>query len=30
MGLIANDCRVLGGAIDAVASEKAARFLPPV
>jgi len=27
MGLIANDCRVLGGAIDAVASEKAARFL---
>jgi acetyl-CoA carboxylase carboxyltransferase component len=26
MGLIANDCRVLGGAIDAIASEKAARF----
>jgi len=27
MGLIANDCRVLGGAIDAEAAEKAARFL---
>jgi acetyl-CoA carboxylase carboxyltransferase component len=26
MGLIANDCRVLGGAIDAIASDKAARF----
>jgi acetyl-CoA carboxylase carboxyltransferase component len=27
MGLIANDCRVLGGAIDAEAAEKAGRFL---
>jgi len=27
MGLIANDCRVLGGAIDAEAAEKAARFI---
>jgi acetyl-CoA carboxylase carboxyltransferase component len=27
MGLIASDCRVLGGAIDADAAEKAARFL---
>lgn len=27
MGLIANDCRVLGGAIDARAAEKAARFM---
>jgi len=27
MGLIANDCRVLGGAIDAVAAEKTAAFL---
>ena len=27
IGLIANDCRVLGGAIDAAAAEKAARFL---
>jgi acetyl-CoA carboxylase carboxyltransferase component len=27
LGLIANDCRVLGGAIDAAAAEKAARFL---
>jgi acetyl-CoA carboxylase carboxyltransferase component len=27
MGLIANDCRVLGGAIDAVGAEKAARFI---
>jgi acetyl-CoA carboxylase carboxyltransferase component len=27
LGLIANDCRVLGGAIDADAAEKAARFL---
>ena len=27
MGLIANDCRVLGGAIDAEAADKAARFI---
>ena len=27
LGLLANDCRVLGGAIDAHAAEKAARFL---
>lgn len=27
LGLLANDCRVLGGAIDADAAEKAARFL---
>ncbi|RPH97213.1 MAG: biotin carboxylase [Lysobacterales bacterium] len=27
LGLLANDCRVLGGAIDANAAEKAARFL---
>ena len=27
MGLIANDCRVLGGAIDAEAADKAARFV---
>jgi acetyl-CoA carboxylase carboxyltransferase component len=27
MGLIANDCKVLGGAIDSEASEKAARFI---
>lgn len=27
MGLIANDCRILGGAIDAVAAQKASRFL---
>ena len=27
IGLIANDCRVLGGAIDAIASDKAARFI---
>jgi len=27
MGLIANDCRVLGGAIDSRAAEKAARFM---
>lgn len=27
LGLIASDCRVLGGAIDAAAAEKAARFL---
>jgi len=27
LGLLASDCRVLGGAIDADASEKAARFL---
>ena len=27
MGLLANDCRVLGGAIDADAAAKAARFL---
>lgn len=27
LGLIANDCRVLGGAIDADAAEKTARFL---
>lgn len=26
-GLLANDCRVLGGAIDAAAAEKAARFV---
>lgn len=27
MGLIANDCRVLGGAVDAEAADKAARFI---
>ncbi len=27
MGLIANDCRVLGGALDAEAADKAARFI---
>ncbi|MFT5888164.1 MAG: acetyl-CoA carboxylase carboxyltransferase component [Zhongshania sp.] len=27
LGLIANDCKVLGGAIDSEASEKAARFM---
>jgi len=27
MGLMANDCRVLGGAIDAEAADKAARFI---
>jgi acetyl-CoA carboxylase carboxyltransferase component len=27
LGLIANDCQQLGGAVDAVAAEKAARFL---
>jgi len=27
LGLLANDCRVLGGAIDAAAAEKAARFM---
>ena len=27
MGLIANDCRVLGGAIDAESADKAARFI---
>lgn len=27
MGLVANDCRVLGGAIDSRAAEKAARFM---
>ena len=27
MGLIANDCRVIGGAIDAEAADKAARFI---
>lgn len=27
MGVLANDCRILGGAIDGAASEKAARFI---
>jgi acetyl-CoA carboxylase carboxyltransferase component len=27
LGLLANDCRVLGGAIDAAAADKAARFM---
>ena len=30
MGLIANDCRVLGGAIDAEAADKAAAFYQPL